>query len=144
MKKVVACSLSLCFLLALTSCGTNATASATENPSESPSTNATATTTSLANYVYEGTDPLIVHLGEINSQFPLNLAYNLGFLDKEFEGSNVQFTMDYFENGPAISEAFASKDLDFAEFGEQAALSGVSAGYGYKIIGRNCDTVENI
>ena len=43
--------------------------------------------------------------------------------------------MDYFQNGPAISEAFASGDLDFAEFGEQAAIAGISAEYGYKIIG---------
>ena len=39
----------------------------------------------------------------------------------------VTFTMDYFQNGPAISEAFASGDLDFAEFGEQAAIAGISA-----------------
>lgn len=84
---------------------------------ESEDTTAAAKESSIDGYVYDG-EPIEIHLGDINSQFPLNLAYNLGYLQEEFEGSNVTFTMDYFQNGPAISEAFASGDLDFAEFGE--------------------------
>ncbi|MBQ6427056.1 MAG: NrtA/SsuA/CpmA family ABC transporter substrate-binding protein [Anaerolineaceae bacterium] len=129
MKKILALILSLCMLLSLAACGTSTP------DEETPVTE----DVSLDDYVYTG-ETLEIHLGDINSQFPLNLAYNLGYLQEEFEGSNVVFTMDYFQNGPAISEAFASGDLDFAEFGEQAAIAGISAGYGFKIIGRNCDT----
>ena len=161
MKKVLSIGLSICMAAALFGCSSGAgrdtapqtTASAEADTTkaageeaenaESASGDTTAAETkaeaSIDDYVYDG-DPIEIHLGDINSQFPLNLAYNLGYLQEEFEGSNVTFTMDYFQNGPAISEAFASGDLDFAEFGEQAAIAGISADYGYKIIGRNCDT----
>ena len=45
---------------------------------------------------------------------PDGRSIDLGFLEEEFEGSNVTFTMDYFQNGPAISEAFASGEVDGA------------------------------
>ncbi len=141
MKKVFAMGMSFCMAVSLVGCGGAETAETTTAATQE-STAAQAESTeavSLDDYVYDG-EPIEIHLGDINSQFPLNLAYNMGFLEEEFEGSNVTFTMDYFQNGPAISEAFASGDLDFAEFGEQAAISGISADYGYKIIGRNCDT----
>lgn len=144
MKKTLAIVLALCILTVLSACAP-AEQQVASNPTEAPAagpesaTAAPATEVSLDDYVYDG-EPLEIHLGDINSQFPLNLAYNLGYLEEEFEGSNVTFTLDYFQNGPAISEAFASGDLDFAEFGEQAAIAGISADYGYKIIGRNCDT----
>lgn len=142
MKKILSVTLLLCLLLSLCAC-----AGSTEQPTQPAATEAPeatvetteAASVSLDDYVYTG-DPIVIHLGDINSQFPLNLAYNLGYLQEEFEGSNVSFTLDYFQNGPAISEAFASKDLDFAEFGEQAAIAGIAADYGFKIIGRNCDT----
>lgn len=144
MKKLLALALSLCMAASLAACGSNPQSPQTSAPeTQAPATQAPETqpaeAVSLDDYVYDG-EPLEIHLGDINSQFPLNLAYNLGYLQEEFEGSNVTFTLDYFQNGPAISEAFASGDLDFAEFGEQAAISGISADYGYKIIGRNCDT----
>lgn len=154
MKKVLAIGLSLCMAASLAGCGsgaakeTAAASAAAETKVETAAetteaakaeTTAAQEKASVDDYVYDG-EPLEIHLGDINSQFPLNLAYNLGYLQEEFEGSNVTFTLDYFQNGPAISEAFASGDLDFAEFGEQAAIAGISADYGYKIIGRNCDT----
>ncbi len=144
MKKLLALVLSLCMAASLAACGSTPQSPQTSAPeTQAPVTQAPETqpaeAVSLDDYVYDG-EPLEIHLGDINSQFPLNLAYNLGYLQEEFEGSNVTFTLDYFQNGPAISEAFASGDLDFAEFGEQAAISGISADYGYKIIGRNCDT----
>ena len=146
MRKALALGLSFCMAATLIGCssggGSTTTAAGESAGTESAaaeSAGETSEAVSLDDYVYEG-DPIEIHLGDINSQFPLNLAYNLGFLEEEFEGSNVTFTMDYFLNGPAISEAFASGDLDFAEFGEQAAISGISSDYGYKIIGRNCDT----
>lgn len=154
MRKGLSVVLSLCMVSMLAACssggGGSTTAAATQpeteattevQETEAESTGAAqeATEVTLDDYVYEG-EALEIHLGDINSQFPLNLAYNLGYLQEEFEGSNVTFTLDYFQNGPAISEAFASGDLDFAEFGEQAAIAGISAEYGYKIIGRNCDT----
>lgn len=155
MRKVLSVVLSLCMVSMLSACssgGKESTTAAAGQPetkaeAEAQETKAEnedaaepdAEAVSLDDYVYEG-DALEIHLGDINSQFPLNLAYNLGYLQEEFEGSNVTFTLDYFQNGPAISEAFASGDLDFAEFGEQAAIAGISAEYGYKIIGRNCDT----
>lgn len=145
MKKILSVTLILCLVLSLCACGsstapeTQATTQATAAPQETTAPTEEETPVSLDDYVYTG-DPIVIHLGDINSQFPLNLAYNLGYIQEEFEGSNVTFTLDYFQNGPAISEAFASGDLDFAEFGEQAAISGISADYGYKIIGRNCDT----
>lgn len=147
MKKVLAMGLTLCMAATLFGCSSGTketdTPQETEVQQEEASSEETEATeepeVSLDDYVYDG-EPIEIHLGDINSQFPLNLAYNLGYLEEAFEGSNVTFTMDYFQNGPAISEAFASGDLDFAEFGEQAAISGISAEYGYKIIGRNCDT----
>ncbi len=145
MKKALTIGMALCLTASLFGCSsgteetTAAATTAAEESTAAETAEESAEAVSLDDYVYEG-DPIEIHLGDINSQFPLNLAYNLGFLEEEFEGSNVTFTMDYFQNGPAISEAFASGDLDFAEFGEQAAISGISADYGYKIIGRNCDT----
>lgn len=159
MKKVLSIGLSICMAAALFGCSAGAgkdtapqttvsaetdtkedrTEETRAEKTESEDTTAAAKESSIDGYVYDG-EPIEIHLGDINSQFPLNLAYNLGYLQEEFEGSNVTFTMDYFQNGPAISEAFASGDLDFAEFGEQAAIAGISAEYGYKIIGRNCDT----
>lgn len=155
MKKVLSVVLSLSMVAMLSACSSGGGETTTAAPSQPEATEAAKTqeteaesteteetaaeAVSLDDYVYEG-DALEIHLGDINSQFPLNLAYNLGYLEEEFEGSNITFTLDYFQNGPAISEAFASGDLDFAEFGEQAAISGISAEYGYKIIGRNCDT----
>lgn len=137
MKKLLTMMLALSMLLSLAACASDSGKTETDG-TQAPLANVDPDI-SLDDYVYDG-EPLEIHLGDINSQFPLNLAYNLGFLEEEFKGSNVTFTMDYFQNGPAISEAFASGDLDFAEFGEQAAISGISADYGYKIIGRNCDT----
>ncbi len=149
MKKALSIGLTICMTAALFGCSsgdsqvadTTAAAETEAGTEESGETAAeeSGEAVSLDGYVYDG-EPLEIHLGDINSQFPLNLAYNLGYLEEAFEGSNVTFTMDYFQNGPAISEAFASGDLDFAEFGEQAAIAGISADYGYKIIGRNCDT----
>ena len=140
MKKVLAIGLSLCMAASLAGCGSGAAkesaaptaAAETKAETAAETTEAAQETTqaetkaSVDDYVYDG-EPLEIHLGDINSQFPLNLAYNLGSLQEEFEGSNVTFTLDYFQNGPAISEAFASGDLDFAEFGEQAAIAGISA-----------------
>ena len=125
MRKALALGLSFCMAATLIGCssGSGSTTTAagesagTESTEAAESAGETSEAVSLDDYVYEG-DPIEIHLGDINSQFPLNLAYNLGFLEEEFEGSNVTFTMDYFLNGPAISEAFASGDLDFAEFGE--------------------------
>ena len=137
MKKVLSIGLSICMAAALFGCSAGAgkdTASQTTvsaetdtkedrteetraEKTESEDTTAAAKESSIDGYVYDG-EPIEIHLGDINSQFPLNLAYNLGYLQEEFEGSNVTFTMDYFQNGPAISEAFAYGDLDFAEFGE--------------------------
>ncbi len=145
MRKALTIGMALCLSASLFGCSSGteetstAAAAAAEETTAAETAEESAEAVSIDDYVYEG-DPIEIHLGDINSQFPLNLAYNLGFLEEEFEGSNVTFTMDYFQNGPAISEAFASGDLDFAEFGEQAAISGISADYGYKIIGRNCDT----
>ncbi|NLI52715.1 MAG: ABC transporter substrate-binding protein [Clostridiales bacterium] len=147
MKKLLALVLVFCLMGVMFGCAQSAVAATpTATPEEAATSEAAPATAApeaaevtLDDYVYDG-EALVIHLGDINSQFPLNLAYNLGILQKEFEGSNVTFTLDYFQNGPAISEAFASGDLDFAEFGEQAAISGISAGYGYQIIGRNCDT----
>ena len=145
MRKALSIGLSLCMAATLAGCSTGAktettaqTTAATEAETKAQETQAEGTTAgettadegagenALDSYVYDG-EPIEIHLGDINSQFPLNLAYNLGYLEEEFEGSNVTFTMDYFQNGPAISEAFASGDLDFAEFGEQAAIAGISA-----------------
>jgi len=154
MKKVLSMVLTLCVAASLFGCSSGekeveapqeaeaqqeAEAEAPQEEAEAEAEAPQETEVSIEDYVYDG-EALEIHLGDINSQFPLNLAYNLGYLEEAFEGSNVTFTMDYFQNGPAISEAFASGDLDFAEFGEQAAISGISAEYGYKIIGRNCDT----
>ena len=128
MKKVLSIGLSICMAAALFGCSAGAgkdTASQTtvsaetdtkEDRTEETRAEKTESEDTTA-AVYDG-EPIEIHLGDINSQFPLNLAYNLGYLQEEFEGSNVTFTMDYFQNGPAISEAFASGDLDFAEFGE--------------------------
>lgn len=146
MKKVLAIALALCMVFSLVACGSKpaaepapAEAATAAEPEAAEAPVEEVAEVSIDDYVYDG-EMLEIHLGDINSQFPLNLAYNLGYLEEEFAGNNVKFTLDYFQNGPAISEAFASGDLDFAEFGEQAAVAGISAGYGYKIIGRNCDT----
>ena len=117
MKKVLSIGLSICMAAALFGCSSGTGRDTAPQTTASAEADTTKAKSSIDDYVYDG-DPIEIHLGDINSQFPLNLAYNLGYLQEEFEGSNVTFTMDYFQNGPAISEAFASGDLDFAEFGE--------------------------
>ena len=104
MKKVLSIGLSICMAAALFGCSSGAgrdtapqtTASAEADTTkaageeaknaESASGDTTAAVTkaeaSIDDYVYDG-DPIEIHLGDINSQFPLNLAYNLGYLQEE-------------------------------------------------------------
>ena len=95
MKKALALGLSLCMAASLFGCGSSAeettaaveeTAAEESTAGEQDTAEAEETEVSLDDYVYDG-EPLEIHLGDINSQFPLNLAYNLGFWRKNLRAA---------------------------------------------------------
>lgn len=102
MKKVLSVVLSLSMVAMLSACSSGGGETTTAAPSQPEATEAAKTqeteaesteteetaaeAASLDDYVYEG-DALEIHLGDINSQFPLNLAYNLGYLEKSLKAA---------------------------------------------------------
>lgn len=67
----------------------------------------------------------------------LAVAEKQGFFDEAFEGKNVKIEYYTFGTGPAIMEAMAADEIDFAHgIGDQPALSSIINGSGGIIIGR--------
>lgn len=67
---------------------------------------------------------LEVHIGDQPSFFILKLADSLGYFDEEFQDTGVKIVVDNFVNqGPAVVEAMASKDLDLGLIGALPLVS---------------------
>lgn len=67
---------------------------------------------------------LEVHIGDQPSFFILKLADSLGYFDEEFKDTGVKIVVDNFVNqGPAVVEAMASKDLDLGLIGALPLIS---------------------
>lgn len=62
------------------------------------------------------------------------IADKQGFFEKELEGDNAKANVVKFLNGPAMNEAFAAGDIDFAPMGIMPALSGINNTRGQTII----------
>jgi len=65
----------------------------------------------------------------------LAIAQVKGFIADEFKGTPVKFTYQYFTGtGPAINEAFANDQLDFAQYGGLPNIIGKAAGLPTRIL----------
>lgn len=65
----------------------------------------------------------------------LAVAQVKGFIAEEFKDKPVKFTYEYFTGtGPAINEAIANKQLDFAQYGALPNIIGKAAGLPTRII----------
>jgi sulfonate transport system substrate-binding protein len=65
----------------------------------------------------------------------LAIAQVKGFIAEEFKGQPVKFTYEYFTGtGPAINEAIANKQLDFAQYGALPNIIGKAAGLPTRIL----------
>jgi sulfonate transport system substrate-binding protein len=65
----------------------------------------------------------------------LAIAQVKGFIADEFKGTPVKFTYQYFTGtGPAINEAIANDQLDFAQYGGLPNIIGKAAGLPTRII----------
>lgn len=80
--------------------------------------------------------PLTVHLGEqsVYGGIVFSYAKEVGILDDVLKGSDVSVDIADFNGGPAMNEAFASGQLDFALMGNLPAFTGVASDYGYTIV----------
>lgn len=65
----------------------------------------------------------------------LAIAQSRGFIADEFKGTPVKFTYEYFTGtGPAINEAIANGQLDFAQYGALPNIVGRAAGLPTRIL----------
>ena len=65
----------------------------------------------------------------------LAVAQVKGFIADEFKDKPVKFTYEYFTGtGPAINEAIANKQLDFAQYGALPNIIGKAAGLPTRIV----------
>lgn len=67
--------------------------------------------------------------------YPVALAENQGFFEKELEGLNAEVEIiEYTGGGPAITESFTAKEIDFGILGDLPVASAVTNGADLKII----------
>jgi sulfonate transport system substrate-binding protein len=81
-------------------------------------------------------------IGEGNRQFTGNsaaaLAHAQGWLEEEFKGEPVKIAWSFFKGaGPAVNEAIANKQLDFAVQGDLPSVIGRANGLKTKILMAN-------
>lgn len=63
------------------------------------------------------------------------IAYTKGWLEEEFKNDNVKFEFVFFKGaGPAVNEALANNQLDFASQGDLPAVIGRAAGLKTRLI----------
>jgi sulfonate transport system substrate-binding protein len=80
--------------------------------------------------------PRTIRLGDVGFGFGTPFGVSLlavadakGFIAEEFAGTNVKLEWTYFTGtGPAINEAFANRQLDFASYGAVPNIVGKAAG----------------
>ena len=83
-----------------------------------------------------GDYPQTIRLGDVGFGFGTPFGVSLqavadakGFIAEEFRGTDVKLEWTYFTGtGPAINEAFANKQLDFASYGAVPNIVGKAAG----------------
>lgn len=86
----------------------------------------------------ETTDEKItIRVGDqpVNSSVMFGYGKRTGELEKYLKDYNVEVEVVPFESGPAMNEAFAAGQLDFATMGNMPGITGVANEYGYKILG---------
>lgn len=83
-------------------------------------------------------EQVVVRIADFVRTFPFQVARAKELLEKEFEGENVviEYT-DTLATGAAVSEALGADAVDIGILGDMPALAGISAGYGFEIIGKN-------
>jgi len=87
-------------------------------------------------------DPAAIRFGGFGQGFGkpfgvgvLAIAQVKGFIADEFKGSPVKLTFEYFTGtGPAINEAIANDQLDFAQYGSLPNIVGRAAGLPTRIV----------
>lgn len=68
----------------------------------------------------------------------ITLAHVRGALEKEFEKDGVKVEWSFFKGaGPAVNEAFANKQIDFAYLGDLASIIGRAGGLSTRFIYAN-------
>lgn len=137
-KKLAAILLTVLLALSgLTGCGS-------EKSQESSVASNTADVNEVSNVSEEASgenqtdEKVVVRIADFVRTFPFQVSRAKGLLEKEFEGENVviEFT-DTLASGAAVSEAFGANAIDIGILGDMPSLAGISAGYGFKIIGKN-------
>ncbi len=130
-KRIISAMIAGALLAGLTGCGQATTAG----------TGSSADTSAEKNVSSENTELKKVRIGSPgNDSYPLleslKLALDKGFLAEELNA--VGYTADFTafqEAGPAINEAYASKALDIAIYGDLPALTAYSNGVDTKVFG---------
>ncbi len=126
-RKIVSLLLTGALFVGAVGCGTGASAN----------TNSSAKTDSSS----EGKELKTVRIGSPgNDDYPLleslKLALDKGYLEEELNAVGYTFEYTPFqEAGPAINEAYASKALDVAIYGELPALTAFSNGVDTRVFG---------
>lgn len=82
-------------------------------------------------------EKIVIRVGDqpVNSSVMFGYGKEVGELEKYLKDYNVEIEVLTFESGPAMNEAFAAGQLDFATMGNMPGITGVANDYGYKILG---------
>ena len=86
-------------------------------------------------------EAVTIRLGD-QKIFLFSYAQERGILDELFADQNVELEVYDIGNGPALNEAFAADQIDFAYMAGFPALTG-STSYGYKLIATGLQTYQD-
>jgi sulfonate transport system substrate-binding protein len=114
----------------LTGCG------ATEDASDAAGT--TAENTDAAGESEDSTDSgdeLVIRIADQPGFYPVRIAQEEGFFEKELEGLNARVeVVEYTGGGPAVTESFTAGEIEFGLLGDLPVAAAVVNGTDIKII----------
>lgn len=79
------------------------------------------------------TESKVIRIGDQSNYYTAKVAVEKGFLKKEF-GDDYTFELSTFADGPAATEAFVAGQIDFALYGDTAAVQAYANGTDIRII----------
>lgn len=89
-------------------------------------------------------DSLTVNIGVQGSGGLFGKAREEKWFEQEFEKLGVKIEWAEFQSGPPMTEAMASKRLDFAGLGNMPVVAGQAAGIPFTVISQSLDGKNNV
>lgn len=132
--KLLSALLVLVLSFGIIGCGTGTTNSKAENTGNTENTE--------KNTGENSKEEKVVKLAVQKSIITPYVAEALGYYEEEFGKDNIKIELVEFTLGPAVVEAFGSKQVDIGFLGDLPAYAGLVNGGEYKIIGKYEESLE--